>query len=71
MGGRHVLPDRLLDVLREGPEGDGHATGQGASSVAVTDVGVEDMTRDEQAIVADGGYIAGHSHGIVEMLGLT
>ncbi len=24
-----------------------------------------------QAIVADGGYIAGHSHGIVEMLGLT
>jgi NAD(P)-dependent dehydrogenase (short-subunit alcohol dehydrogenase family) len=24
-----------------------------------------------QAIVADGGYIAGHSHGIVEMMGLT
>ena len=24
-----------------------------------------------QAIVADGGYIAGHSHGIVEMLGMT
>jgi NAD(P)-dependent dehydrogenase (short-subunit alcohol dehydrogenase family) len=24
-----------------------------------------------QAIVADGGYVAGHSHGIVEMLGLT
>lgn len=24
-----------------------------------------------QAIVADGGYIAGHGHGIVEMLGLT
>ena len=24
-----------------------------------------------QAIVADGGYIAGHGHGIVEMMGLT